>query len=199
MRNIKPLFKSILTVACIILFTQCCNETKVQEGTQGKCTVSLDSIKGIKIAYVNLDTIMYRYEFALDINKEIISKETRINNTLDSKRKRLEEEVSEFEYKCNAKLLTNEEQFIEERDKIMKKEQEYINLREELYMQLESENMARSKELRDSINNYILEHNKTKGYDFILTKIGDNILYANSAFDITNEIVKGLNKRYKKK
>ena len=148
---------------------------------------------------MNLDTVMYRYGFALDINKEIISKETRLNSTLDSKRKRLEEEVAEFEYKCNAKLLANEEQFIEERDKILKKEQEYINLREELYMQLESENMARSKELRDSINNYILEHNKTKGYDFILTKIGDNILYANSAFDITNEIVKGLNKRYKKK
>ena len=148
---------------------------------------------------MNLDTVMYRYGFALDINKEIISKETRLNNTLDSKRKRLEEEVAEFEYKCNAKLLANEEQFIEERDKILKKEQEYINLREELYMQLESENMARSKELRDSINNYILEHNKTKGYDFILTKIGDNILYANSTFDITDEIVKGLNKRYKKK
>lgn len=199
MRNIKPLFKSILTVACIILFAQCAKNTEIQAETHGKYTLSLDSIRGIRIAYVNLDTVMYRYGFALDINKEIISKETRINSTLDSKRKRLEEEVAEFEYKCNAKLLANEEQFIEERDKILKKEQEYINLREELYMQLESENMAKSKELRDSINNYILEHNKTNGYDFILTKIGDNILYANSAFDITNEIVKGLNKRYKKK
>ena len=199
MRNIKPLFESILTVACIILFTQCAKNTEHTAEVHSNCTVSLDSIKGIRIAYVNLDTVMYRYEFALDINKEIISKEARINNTLDGKRKRLEEEVAEFEYKCNAKLLANEEQFIEERDRILKKEQEYINLREELYMQLESENMARSKELRDSINNYILEHNKTKGYDFILTKIGDNILYANSAFDITDEIVKGLNKRYKKK
>ena len=199
MRNIKPLFESILTVACIILFTQCAKNTEHTAEVHSNCTVSLDSIKGIRIAYVNLDTVMYRYEFALDINKEIISKEARINNTLDGKRKRLEEEVAEFEYKCNAKLLANEEQFIEERDRILKKEQEYINLREELYMQLESENMARSKELRDSINNYILEHNKTNGYDFILTKIGDNILYANSAFDITNEIVKGLNKRYKKK
>ena len=199
MRNIKPLFESILTVACIILFTQCAKNTEHTAEVHSNCTVSLDSIKGIRIAYVNLDTVMYRYEFALDINKEIISKEARINNTLDGKRKRLEEEVAEFEYKCNAKLLANEEQFIEERDKILKKEQEYINLREELYMQLESENMAKSKELRDSVNNYILEHNKVKGYDFILTKIGDNILYANSAFDITNEILKGLNKRYKKK
>lgn len=199
MRNIKPLFESILTVACIILFTQCAKNTEHTAEVHSNCTVSLDSIKGIRIAYVNLDTVMYRYEFALDINKEIISKEARINNTLDGKRKRLEEEVAEFEYKCNAKLLANEEQFIEERDRILKKEQEYINLREELYMQLESENMAKSKELRDSVNNYILEHNKVKGYDFILTKIGDNILYANSAFDITNEILKGLNKRYKKK
>ena len=184
---------------CIILFTQCSGETKVQNGTKSNCTINIDSIKGLKIVYVNLDTIMYRYEFALDINKEMISKEARISATLDGKRKKLEEEIADFEYRCNAKLLATEEQFIEERDKIIKKEQEFVKLRDELYMQLESENMARSKELRDSINSYILEHNQTKGYDFILTKIGDNILYANSTLDITMEIVEGLNKRYNKK
>lgn len=184
---------------CIILFTQCSGETKVQNGTKSNCTINIDSIKGLKIVYVNLDTIMYRYEFALDINKEMISKEARISATLDGKRKKLEEEIADFEYRCNTKLLATEEQFIEERDKIIKKEQEFVKLRDELYMQLESENMARSKELRDSINSYILEHNQTKGYDFILTKIGDNILYANSTLDITMEIVEGLNKRYNKK
>lgn len=180
------------------MFTQCSGETKVND-TYKNCTINIDSIKGLKIVYVNLDTIMYRYEFALDINKEMISKEARISATLDGKRKKLEEEIADFEYRCNAKLLATEEQFIEERDKIIKKEQEFVKLRDELYMQLESENMARSKELRDSINSYILEHNQTKGYDFILTKIGDNILYANSALDITMEVVEGLNKRYNKK
>ncbi len=199
MRNIKPLFLTILASICIIMFTQCSDKPEVQSRTQSNCTIDTGSTRGIKIVYVNLDTIMYRYEFALDINKEMISKETKINTTLDSKRKTLETEISEFEYKCNAKAFSSEERFIEERDKIINKEQEFIKLREELFMQLESENMARSKELRDSINNYILEHNKTKGYDFILTKIGDNILYANSAYDITMEIVAGLNKRYNKK
>lgn len=199
MRNIKPLLLTFFAAMCIILFTQCGGETKVQNGTKSNCTINIDSIKGLKIVYVNLDTIMYRYEFALDINKEMISKEARISATLDGKRKKLEEEIADFEYRCNTKLLATEEQFIEERDKIIKKEQEFVKLRDELYMQLESENMARSKELRDSINNYILEHNQTKGYDFILTKIGDNILYANSTLDITMEIVEGLNKRYNKK
>jgi outer membrane protein len=199
MRNIKPLLLTFFAAMCIILFTQCSGETKVQNGTKSNCTINIDSIKGLKIVYVNLDTIMYCYEFALDINKEMISKEARISATLDGKRKKLEEEIADFEYRCNAKLLATEEQFIEERDKIIKKEQEFVKLRDELYMQLESENMARSKELRDSINSYILEHNQTKGYDFILTKIGDNILYANSTLDITMEIVEGLNKRYNKK
>lgn len=199
MRNIKPLFLTILASICIIMFTQCSGKPEVQSRTQSNCTIDTDSTRGIKIVYVNLDTIMYRYEFALDINKEMISKEARISATLDGKRKKLEEEIADFEYRCNAKLLATEEQFIEERDKIIKKEQEFVKLRDELYMQLESENMARSKELRDSINSYILEHNQTKGYDFILTKIGDNILYANSALDITMEIVEGLNKRYNKK
>lgn len=199
MRNIKPLLLTFFAAMCIILFTQCSGETKVQNGTKSNCTINIDSIKGLKIVYVNLDTIMYRYEFALDINKEMISKEARISATLDGKRKKLEEEIADFEYRCNTKLLATEEQFIEERDKIIKKEQEFVKLRDELYMQLESENMARSKELRDSINSYILEHNQTKGYDFILTKIGDNILYANSTLDITMEIVEGLNKRYNKK
>jgi outer membrane protein len=32
----------------------------------------------------------------------------------------------------------------------------------------------------------------------ILSKAGDNLLYADKAFDITNEVVAGLNKAYKK-
>ena len=198
MRNIKPLLKNVLIAICVLIFTQSCGNRAALDCKQDEREVNLDSINGIRIVYVDLDSIMYLYEFALDINKEMISKEARIGATLDSKRKQLEEEISEFEYKCNAKAFATEERFVEERDKIMKKEQEFIKLREELYMELESENMTKSKELRDSINNYIHKHNKIKGYDFILTKIGDNILYANSAFDITMEIVDGLNKQYKK-
>ena len=48
----------------------------------------------------------------------------------------------------------------------------------------------------DAINNYIKEYNSTKGYDFILTRIGGNMLYANEALDITKDIVDGLNALY---
>ena len=56
-----------------------------------------------------------------------------------------------------------------------------------------------NEEMRDSIQNFLKQYNKTKKYDFIMSKAGDNILLANPKYDITNEVVKGLNKRYKTK
>lgn len=53
--------------------------------------------------------------------------------------------------------------------------------------------------MRDSIQSFLRDYNKQKGYSIILSKAGDNILYANPAMDITTDVVNGLNKRYKKK
>ena len=36
-----------------------------------------------------------------------------------------------------------------------------------------------------------------KKYDIILSKAGDNILFADKKYDITQDIINGLNKRYK--
>ena len=41
------------------------------------------------------------------------------------------------------------------------------------------------------------EYNKDKKYAIILAKSGDNILYADPAYNITNEVVKGMNQAYK--
>ena len=43
---------------------------------------------------------------------------------------------------------------------------------------------------------YIKEYNSDAKYDFILTKMGGNMLYANEALDITNDVVKGLNAKH---
>ena len=52
--------------------------------------------------------------------------------------------------------------------------------------------------LRDSLNHFLEIYNKDKKYDFILAKSGDNILMANARYDITQDVINGLNKRYKK-
>mgnify|MGYP003313462555 FL=1 len=63
---------------------------------------------------------------------------------------------------------------------------------------LEKESLAKSAEVNQNIINYIQEFNKNAKYDFILTKMGGNMLYSNEALDITNEVVKGLNAMHNK-
>ena len=65
--------------------------------------------------------------------------------------------------------------------------------------ELANEQAQLTMEMRDSIQAFLKVYNKTKKFDYIFSRQGDNILLANKKFDITNEVVAGLNKRYKAK
>ena len=65
------------------------------------------------------------------------------------------------------------------------------------YQFCKDETQKYNNALRDSIQHYLKVYNKDKHYSLILSKAGDNLLYADKSFDITNEIIAGLNKAYK--
>ena len=70
-------------------------------------------------------------------------------------------------------------------------------LQQKLANELALENQKNSLAFRDSINSFLKEYNKTKGYDLIISNTAfDNLLFGNPAYNITNEIVEGLNARY---
>ena len=57
-----------------------------------------------------------------------------------------------------------------------------------------------NKKLFESITNFLVEYNKEKGYEIVLsTVVAGNVLYAADGFDITQDVVKRLNEQYKKK
>ena len=70
-------------------------------------------------------------------------------------------------------------------------------LDQRLTNEFQNETEKYNNALRDSIQHYLKIYNQDKHYSLILSKAGDNLLYADKAFDITNEVVAGLNKAYK--
>ena len=70
-------------------------------------------------------------------------------------------------------------------------------LNQRLTNEFQKETEKYNNALRDSIQHYLKTYNQDKHYSLILSKAGDNLLYADKAFDITNEVVAGLNKAYK--
>ena len=80
---------------------------------------------------------------------------------------------------------------------LQKQNNDLQQLNQRLSGEFQAETERYNNALRDSIQHFLAVYNKDKKYGLILSKAGDNILYADKAHDITNEVVAGLNKAYK--
>ena len=126
----------------------------------------------------------------------MIRKEENIRTTLNEKAKDLQADFEEFERKLNNNGFATRERAESEQNRILKKRQDLEQLQERLSNELAIENNKNNVLFRDSINAFINAYNKVKGYNVILSRIGDNILYIDSDMNITQEIIDGLNARY---
>ena len=70
-------------------------------------------------------------------------------------------------------------------------------LQQRLSNEFQSETDKFNTALRDSLQHFLAKYNKDKKYALILSKAGDNILYADKVYDITEDVIAGLNKAYK--
>lgn len=195
MKTTKKITFISFAIATLFIFAQCGNKETINNVSNAACTTTC-STPAVKIVYVDLDSLMNNYNLAKDINKAMMRKEEDIKMKLTEKYKALQADQADFERKYKNNVYATPERAQDEYNRIVKKEQEILQLEQQLTAEFEKEGVEKNQMLRDSISDFIKEFNKEKGYDYILTKLGDNILYANEALNITKEIVEGLNSKY---
>jgi outer membrane protein len=194
MKTIKKFTFIATAVASLFIFAQCNSDKTAQPVATP--VASADGAKQLNIVYVDLDSLMNKYNLAKDINKEMMRKEEDIKMKLTEKYKVLQADQADFELKYKNNVYATPERAQSEYNRIVQMEQEIVQLEQSLTLEFEKEGLLKNQALRDSINKYMVEFNKDKNYDFIITKLGENLLYANPAYDITNEVTAGLNARY---
>lgn len=196
MKKTSIIFKGCLALAIGLIFAQCTQK----ESNNTKKEVTQEGVKGstnMKIAYVEIDSLLTKYDFWNDLNELMIQKEENIRTTLNEKAKALDVQAKEFQRKLENNGFVSRERAEQEQMRLYKQQQDLQALQKKLSDELAAENQKNSLQLRDSINSFLKIYNKNKGYDLIISNSGfDNLLYANPAYNITNEIIKGLNKRY---
>ena len=155
------------------------------------------SASGLKIAYVEVDSLMTQYDFAKDYSVTLQKKSNNARNTLTTKGNALQAAVNNFQQKLNNNGFTSREQAASQQAAIERQQRDLQELQARLESELASETAKFNEALRDSLQNFLKDYNKDKQFSLILTKQGDNILLADKRFDITNDVINGLNKRYK--
>jgi len=152
---------------------------------------------GMKIAYVEVDSLMTQYDFAKNYSVTLQKKSNNARNTLTQKGNQLQAAVNNFQQKLNNNGFQSREQAAGVQAALERQQRDLQELQARLESELASETAKFNEALRDSLQNFLKAYNADKHYDLILSKAGDNILFAEKKFDITQDVINGLNKRYK--
>ncbi len=154
--------------------------------------------EGTKIAFVEVDSIMTQYKFCKEYSKILETKGNNIQKTLASKQQQLQTAAANFQQKIQQNAYTREQAEAIQAG-LQKQNNDLQVLNQRLSAEFQTETEKFNKALHDSLQHYLAIYNKDKKYSLIFSKQGDNLLYADKAYDITNEVVAGLNKAYKGK
>ena len=183
---------SVVAVAALTL-ASCNNEAKkVNEKAEAPAQQS----GAMKIAYVEVDSIMSQYKFCKEYSLILQKKSENIQNTLQQKERALQQAAAKFQQDVQQNKYTQQQAEAVQAG-LQKQSADLQALQQRLGNEFQNETNTFNTALRDSIQHYLTAYNKDKKYSLILSKAGDNILYADKAYDITNEVIAGLNKAYK--
>ena len=193
--NKMNIFGTLALAAMTTLAFTACNKQNSQAENKSESNTKA-APTSMKIAYVEVDSIMSQYKFCKDYSLILQKKGQNIQSTLASKQQALQAAAANFQQKVQQNAYTREQAEAIQAG-LQKQSADLQGLNQRLSNEFQVETEKYNAALRDSLRHFLNEYNKDKKYSLILSKAGDNLLYADKAFDITNDVVAGLNKAYK--
>ena len=190
----KKVFK-FLFAGMLIFAASCAGETK-STSTEATAAQPAEAYETeINIRYVNQDSIQKNYVFAEEIAQKTQQIQMELMAYTNNLQTQLQNMQSTFQQKYQNNGYINESAAQADYNNIQQKAANYDKLLAQRQAQAQEQALAYAKALSDSIQNFIEAYNKEHKYDAIL--IQESVLYINPALDITQEVVDGLNARYK--
>ena len=182
-------------VAMATLITSCNNQAPKMDD-QPVAAEDGDITSGMNIAFIEIDTLTSQYEFAKQTTLELEKKGTNARNTIQSKTQQLEKNVAAFQQKLQSNGFTSREQAENAQAALQREQNNIMALQQRLEAELANEQQKFLEAFQDSLDHFLTDYNADKKYDLILNKAA--ILHASRKYDITEEVVNGMNRRYKK-
>lgn len=182
----KKNFTLMFTLVAMVAMVLSCNK-QAPKMDEKKANVDFPQ-EGLKIVYVDLDSLMKEYNFAKD-NAVLLDKAEQEVLAAGNDAQKLKENI---EYKLQKNVYTSQEQFDQDQRLLERKAQAYMQKQEDF------QNMRNKflTDLQDSLDSFIEIYNKDKQYDLILNSA--TLLHRNPKYDVTHDVANGMNNRYKK-
>ena len=172
--------KSLLIIALSISIVSCNKTAEVKE---------------VKTAFVDTSVLMKDYTEAKDLEAKYKAKSEEKGRELEAEINRFKQDAANFQNQAQA----NGQAWAQQKGaELQRREQQLAQAQQSLSQQLQQESGVEMDSLVSGVKKFIKSYGKEKGYAYIYgTGDAATILYAEDKYDITKEIVKALNDKYK--
>lgn len=151
----------------------------------------------LPVAYINLDSILQGYTFALEAQDKLMTRQENARLELNQKARTLQNEMADFQRKLENNAFLSRERAESEQQRLIKKQQDLENREAQLTQEIMLENQQLQAQLADTILSFLKQLNAEGRYQMIFSNNAkDNILLSAEEYDITAEVVSALNARY---
>jgi outer membrane protein len=149
----------------------------------------------LKIAFVKADSVILNYDMAQDLHDDFTKKQEAYTNEYGTKRQSFEKDAAAFQEKLQRGGFLTEERAVQERDRLLGREQEIMKLDQELSGKLAEIQQQNNQKILDNLMEYLKRYNESAQYSYIFN--GADVLVGDEAHNITAEVLEALNKEYK--
>ena len=150
------------------------------------------------VAVVDIDTLAAKSEYCKDGQKELENKQKKYREQLNSKGQALQNAIASFQKKMQSGAFTSQQQAESAQAQLQKQQQALQAFQEKIENEMAQVTQNYQKKLREDLNTFLKSYNSDGRFKVIISKSGDNVLYSDPSVDITEDVIAGLNKSYKK-
>lgn len=185
-------------LVAFLLFKQFTPRGKTR--TVGSTTSTSDTTNfngQFKMAYFEMDSIAANFDLVKDLKSELAKKEEAMASEINRRSKEIQEKINYYQnLDQNNKL--SQEQSQAANIEIKNMDDALKNRRQQLDQDYNSFMMTKQNEIKSKIEDFLKEYNKTRNFSYIVSYEQGLFYYKDTAYNITADVVKGLNQKYKK-
>jgi outer membrane protein len=186
MRNIAMVPGLLALLLTGVLFYVVYHKPQPVADVSAKTSGGAQAGNNFRLAYFNLDSLESHYQYFKDVLDQVKGKESEMNAELSGMEKGFQKKISEWQKEAQQEYA--------------QMQQNYQLRKQTLQEALMKHNEDLKADIRKKIEDYLKEYNKEKKYNYIISYEANSFIYIrDTANNITDDLVSGLNASYKKK
>ena len=197
-----PIFSIVLAIGLAVLYFLHFNdqqETSVKNDVSNPQPVVMPAVKTGSIAFVNSEVLLQNYDLVTKLSNQLDKQKQNKDADFTKRQSEYEQEAAYFQQQVQAQSIS-EQSAQEIYQQLMAKQEELYALQQKYSNELGQLEFEMNVTLLDSVRNYLERMNKKSKFDYILNlDATGNIFVAKDTFDITPQVIKGLNQEFQLK